>query len=483
VKKFLLTATLIGAGLWLVTIVVLELFEPDYQSEMESGYGDMLAGLEEAENNLTSALAMAPPKSEQQLVLGYRYLMGHLVRIANSELDNNPYNPHFERAVTFLSKWTGDNPDNSYLIAPIDGNFDYRVTGRIPYYRGDTAKSLQDIPQAPGLVLFQTITELIGDTGSIEELVQCRNQTFADLNSHNLLIEPDGTFEILLAAERPADYEGNWLATRGKPPCEDRDGNISYEEKVAGNFVIREIFIDWEAEHPLDLDIVRLDREGLAPPVTSYEQLSQHLSAIGEKLPKQINFWNWVMQIGLEAYGDRNFDGERRLPVNAINTPAPPFLAGGTAGSNQLYASGMYELAEEEALILWLEIPALPDYLGFQLSDSWMQSLDQANYVTSRNQSQMAFDGEGNSYLVIAHRDPGVQNWIDTTGLKSAQMTFRFWYADEPPGEHHPRIRAEKVRFAELQSTLPGGNEIDAGQRRAEIAVRQKHIRLRYRQH
>lgn len=36
-----------------------------------------------------------------ELSHGYRYLMGHLVRMANSELNNDPYNPHFERAVTF----------------------------------------------------------------------------------------------------------------------------------------------------------------------------------------------------------------------------------------------------------------------------------------------------------------------------------------------------------------------------------------------
>jgi len=482
-KKFLLKALIIVAVSWLAVFVILEIFEPSYQGDMERGFSDMLAGLEEAEGNLTSLPAMAPPKSEQELTAGYSYLLGHLVRVTKSEADNNPYNPHFERAVTFLSKWTGDNPDNLYLTAPIDGNFSYRVSGQIPYYRGSGAKSLAEIPQAPGLVLFQTITELIGDTGSLKELTSCRNQTFADLNSHNLIIDANGSFEILLSGERPADYMGNWMATRANLPCEDRDGNIAHADKVASHFVIREIFIDWETEHPLDLDIVRLDYEGLPPPKITAAQRGQQLSAIGEKVPNQIKFWNWVMQIGLEAWGDRNFDGERRLPVNDINTPAPPFLAGGTAGSNQLYASGMYELGEDEALVLWIDIPEMPNYLGFQLSDAWMQSLDQANYPSSRNQSQMSFDEEGNSYLIIAHRDPGLRNWIDTTGLTSAQMTFRFWYENTPAEDKHPRISAEKISFAALPSTLPPGSEVGAQQRRHEIAVRQKHMRLRFRQH
>ena len=93
---------------------------------------------------------------------------------------------------------------------------------------------------------------------------------------------------------------------------------------------------------------------------------------------------------------------------------------------------GMFALEPNEALVLWVTVPKTPDYLGFQLSDSWMQSLDHANYVTSRNQSQMNFDADGSSYLVVAHEDPGVRNWISTTGLEIAQMTFRFGYREEP---------------------------------------------------
>jgi hypothetical protein len=135
--------------------------------------------------------------------------------------------------------------------------------------------------------------------------------------------------------------------------------------------------------------------------------------------------------------------------------------------------------------VLWVTVPEMPDYLGFQLSDSWMQSLDQANYVTSRNQSQMNFDADGSSYLVVAREDPGVRNWIDTTGLETAQMTFRFWYREEPSPKQYPKIRAEKVLFAELSGVIETDpvQEFGPAARRLEIAARQKHMRLRFRQH
>lgn len=481
-KKTFLISVLVLVALFLL---VREWSEPAYQQELESAFGELLAGIEEAEGNLTSLAAMAPPRDERRLVAGYNYLLGHLVRIVASEADNNPENPHFERAITSLSKWTGDNPDNAYLTAPIDGNFSYRVTGSVPWYRGSDAKALRDIPQAPGLVIFQTTTLTIGDTGSLDELVNCRNQTFASLDSFELQIEPDGRFEILLSPERPPGHEGNWLATRGRLACETRDGETTWQEKVAGNFVIREIFIDWNEERPLDLDIVRLGFEGVPPRRASTQRRVEQLRAIGEKLPNQVNFWNWVMEIGLEAWGDRNLDGELRLPRNAVNPPAPPFLAGGTAGTNQLYASGMFALAEDEALILEVEIPVMPDYLGFHLGDAWMQSLDQANYVSSRNQSQLDFESGGNTYLVIAHRDPGVANWIDTTGLETGQMIFRFWYADAPEESFYPGISARKVGFDDVAAELTSRNarRVGVAERRSEVAERQRHMRQRFRQY
>jgi len=97
----------------------------------------------------------------------------------------------------------------------------------------------------------------------------------------------------------------------------------------------------------------------------------------------------------------------------------------------------------------------------------------------------MFFGEDGNSYLVLAHQDPGVPNWIDTTGLASGQMTFRFWYRNEPSPDQYPTIRAEKVSESDLGEVLLGraGPEVDAASRRAEIATRQKHMRLRFREH
>ncbi len=465
-----------------VVLFLREVFEPAYQSELESGYADLIAGMEDAESNLTSLIAMAPPRNERHLTDGYRYLMGHMVRIANSEINNNPYVPHFERAVTFLSKWTGDNADNLYLVAPIDGNAQYRVSGKIPYSSQQNAKTLSDVTEAPGLVLVQTITNLIGDTGSLKEIPECRNQTLDGLNSYEIQTAADGSFEILLSPDRPEGYTGNWIDTLTEVGCTDSDGKETVEVKKALNIVIRETFIDWDEEQLIDLDIVRLDYEGMPPPVVSAKERAQQLATIGEKVPNQIFFWNWIMGFGLEAYGDYNFDGELRQPTNDVNPPAPPFIAGGTAGSNLFYAAGLYDLKLDEALIFGIFMPRTPEYMGFHLQNFWMESFDQANYLTSRNISQVEFFDEQHTYLVLSHSDPGVQNWIDTMAVEKAAQVFRFWYSSDVQNGQLPIISAKVVKLNSVFTELPDAKQVNSDFRRKEIAVRQRHIRQRFRE-
>lgn len=473
------------AAVAFIFLLVREWTKPSYQTELENGFDGLLANLKKAERNLSSPVAMAPPLEERRLKEGYKYLLGHLVRITGSEFNNNPETPRIERAITFLSKWTGDNADNAYLQAPIDGNFAYKVTGMVPYYRGNNAKTLRDIPQAPGLVLFQTGTNMVGDTGSLKEFKTCRNQTLGFIDNHSLQIEPDGSFEILLSPEKPDNYEGNWLATKANLPCKSDNDEEKTKERVAKFLVIRETFFNWTREHPLDLDIVRIGFEGIPPSHVSTAERAEQMRALGEKTANQIEFWNWLMQIGLEAWGDRDFDGEARLPVNDVNPPEPPFVAGGMAGAKLLYASGMFALEKDEALILEIENPAKPDYIGFHLGDAWMQSTDQANYVSSRNHTQMEAADNNSIYLVVAHKDPGILNWVDTTGLINGQMVFRFWYADEPSADKFPQINARKVQYDNIRGELASKNPtmVTQSQRRLEVAERQKHIRMRYREY
>ena len=82
----------------------------------------------------------------------------------------------------------------------------------------------------------------------------------------------------------------------------------------------------------------------------------------------------------------------------------------------------------------------------------------------------------------MAHRDPGVSNWLDTTGHPEGFLSPRWAYSETPPPESWPRIRAKKVAFDEIGKHLhPDTPRIRPEERRAQIHNRQRHVQRRYR--
>ena len=110
------------------------------------------------------------------------------------------------------------------------------------------------------------------------------------------------------------------------------------------------------------------------------------------------------------------------------------------------------------------------------------ESLDYANHVVSLSGHQEEPDVDQVTRNVIAHDDPGVANWLDTTGLERGFVTFRWTYT-VPPTEM-PRVSATKVPYAEIRQHLPAGTRtVAADERYEQIRVRQRHVQRRYRQY
>ena len=64
----------------------------------------------------------------------------------------------------------------------------------------------------------------------------------------------------------------------------------------------------------------------------------------------------------------------------------------------------------------------------------------------SLNRNQIQYEADGSFVVVIAHRDPGVPNWIDAAGLPTGMVFWRFLLPEEPV----PPIEAECVPVASL---------------------------------
>ena len=420
-------------------------------------WDELIANLQAARDALDDPSLHPPPPSDRNLAEGYRYLLGFVYSTIGRVLDD-PLFPAFRRAIEPLAKSTIDNADAVYLFAPIDGHHSYVLRGGPPAGR-----------KPPHYVIFETPSGYVGDTGSIAELKPGTRANGGVLDSAKLEVDANGRFEILLAPDRPAGHTGNFIGTKAV-----RRG----VEFVSRWIVLRELFHDWEHEDVLDLELVRVGSEGAHPPALDAETAAAQVRRVGELVNNQVRYWNEFYAVTLETYADRTGDGKRFMPRNDLNPPNPGVAFGGQA--TNIYCGGVFELAPDEALLIEVTVPVEPAYSGFHLSNLWGESLDFANHQSSLNGAQTEIDADGVRRYVVAHRDPGVPNWIDTTGLPEGFLSLRWAYSEKPAAL--PATRVEKLRFDAIRAQLPADTRrVSADERRERIRVRQAHVQRRYR--
>jgi hypothetical protein len=302
------------------------------------------------------------------------------------------------------------------------------------------------------------------------------------IDSSSLTIAAGGSLEILFAPERPPGWAGNFVSTRklvGQPhPTDPNVPSERYAHYISG----RQLFYDWEREDAVHFEMAPIED---VPPPSAYgaEQAAAELRRAGAIVRGQMHFWNAFWTIPMGAHGERpgTLPGIG-FPRNAFNRVNAASGATGGGMSTNLYAGGIAEVAPDEALIVESRIALSPQYFGFQVANLWGESVEYANAVGSRNGFQSHVDDDGAIRLVLAHRDPGVQNWVDLTGQSAVFMSPRWAYSETPAPQQWPTISATKVRFDEVRARLPASTpSFTPAQRRAEIAARQRHVRKRFR--
>ena len=452
------------------------------RKELRAAWNELIARLEAARDAIDDPKLYPPPPTDRNLAEGYRYLLGFLYGGIGRALDD-PYFPTFRRAIEPMDKATIDNADAVYLYAPIDGNESYVVRARAGdtrHWRGEApAKSGRKAPQ---YIIFETPSGFAGDSGSIAELRPGSRANGGVLDSAKLQVDPDGSFEVLLAPQRPEGHRGNYIPTKTARQVRRPDGSSEPVEYVSRWVVLRELFHDWAREDLLDLEIVRIGSEGEHPPALAPAQAAAHMRRVGEIVDNQMRFWNEFYAVTLETYKDMNGDGKQFMPTNDMNAANAASLATGGGQATNVYSGGVFDLGPDEALLIENAVPVVPQYSGFHLSNLWGESLDFANHQSSLNYFQAEADADGVRRYVIAHRDPGVPNWVDTTGLPHGFLTFR-WAYSELPGQL-PTVKVTKVRHDEIRKHLPSATRtVSAAERREAIRVRQAHVQRRYRQY
>ncbi|MDT4917730.1 MAG: hypothetical protein QOH89_2430 [Pseudonocardiales bacterium] len=359
-------------------------------------------------------------RGEQDVAEGLDYLAGSIrAAIASAwSYDKGPGDfPYFIRSATPYMKVGLDNPDTLYFSARIREDAEYLVTGR----RGATAD-----------LSFQ----ILNGNYTPAEVPDSLNA----FDDRAIEIDPDGTFEL-----------------RFGPPREDAGANYFALGPQASMLLVREVWSDWTAE-PGRIAIQRVDGLGGAPAPVGEALLGKRFDAAGRSLVGQLKtflqFPEWFYL---------------KLPVNTMTEPR--LTPGGLA--TQYSSAGHYELAEDEALIVTVPASDAP-YQGFQLGSMWYISLDFVHHQTSLTADQAHHDPDGMLRFVVCERDPGLANWLETTGHDRGYLQIRWQRtAREFTAADGPAV--EKVPFAELAQRLPHYEQaqVTPDQWRARIAARQ----------
>jgi hypothetical protein len=317
---------------------------------------------------------------------GFRYLSRITRAVVEAFVENSdPRAPVLFRPVHETAKMGADNPDNYYQFASISGEYEYRLhgtRGTINYLGFGTYKGSYGIGGGTG------------ETGY--------------LDAKDCAINPDGTFEVILSREK---RPGNWL-----PMAPD-----------TSSLIVRQTFADRRGEEIARLAIERCGGDGMPTPVTP-ESIEQGLSSAGKIiLGAATIFANW-------AEGFMKHTNE--LP---LFDPATSLAAMGDP--NITYYHGYWKLADDEALVIDAAPPRCEAW-NFQLNNHWMESLDYRYYPVWVNQRTARYRPDGSVRIVVARRDPGAPNWIDTVGHRQGTMLLRWVKAETKP---LPQTRVVKI--------------------------------------
>ena len=335
--------------------------------------------------------------------------------------------PHIRLVLSPTMRLGVDNPDTYYRGATVsnpDGKSVYRVWGN----RGSASDFLLEQFYGPD------------PQGAISVF-----------EAKSLVTEANGDFELFLSKEPMGQ---NWM-------------ELKQDERQL-LLMFRDSFTDWENEQPSTLNIERIGEAGVPSADLVESQLVEQVKAATAVLLRQGQFWPDFSN-RLRLIGQNNFSAFR--------------TTGSLGITSQYFAPGFFSLRADEALIVRID-DVEAGYCGFQLTNFWAASPDWPNRQSSlswcNDGSQAHQSADGSYTFVVAAKDPGVQNWIDTSGNTQGMLYVRI-QAPEVELAAAPVPATQLVDVAEVLASVPQDMpRFDADARAQQLRRRQEHARRRY---
>lgn len=304
---------------------------------------------------------------------GMRYL-SRLIRVGLEMMVEaaDPDFPVFIVSSHETIKIGADNPDNFYQIARIKGSNDYRIRGT----RG-TVPTLNFATKGGG---YNTANPNLQGTGF--------------LNATDMQVEADGSFEVILSQHKPA--AGNWLPMTAE----------------SNSVLVRQTFHDRRNEKPARLRIERIGADMAPPPLAPSKFANDLINAARFTENTARLFCDWA----------RDF---KQGHFNTLPKGDQAVFQAAGGDPNIVYYHGYWDLKDDEAMVIELEHIPPCEFWNFQVDNYWMESLDYRYHRIHVNSHGAHYNPNGSVTIVIAHRDPGLPNWLTTAGHRVGTNLFR----------------------------------------------------------
>jgi hypothetical protein len=234
-----------------------------------------------------------------------------------------------------------------------------------------------------------------------------------------MIIGPDGKFEIIVSAKK---YPGNWLPiTADTNMIVVRQTFLDRNTEIPGTFQIKQI---GGPEAPAPLDAVFLD----------------------EAFRRTAEFVH-----GTAVYFTKNWNAPYMEKRNQIWIRDQSFFQSSAGDPTLHYMISYFDLQPDEAWVIDVTPPECFLW-NFAVYNWWNESLDYVYRPVTINMHTAKRNPDGSVTIVVAARDAGIGNWMDTAGHKEGPVMFRWYSAKTIP---LPTTRVVKLAELEQGRSVP----------------------------
>ncbi|CAN5739171.1 hypothetical protein BH10ACT1_BH10ACT1_01090 [soil metagenome] len=318
---------------------------------------------------------------------GLRAVLHHLAVGLETQLEQDAAHPTFRPIVTPWRKALGDNADARYHDAAVSPAGTYRV-------RGNTG----------GAIYVSFTVEAGAEDGSFP------TGTVGVLNDSAFDVAADGSFDITVGG--PARDRG-WLGLAAD--ASRLTVRHYWEQAVSPNAAP-------VADLALSIELVAGEVAEQPPAPTD--------ASVATSIRRMATYLTSHTLGALAKPGE----GDQPAFVSRIPHEFPPPVVPGThalAAADAAYSMSPYLLGPDDALVIRARWPECR-CANVSLWSRQLQTFDYLRGPVSLNRAQSELDDDGWFRVVIAHRDPGVANWLGTEGRPFGLVFWRFFLPEGP---------------------------------------------------